>query len=95
MQNSTLQKAAKMPTALWFTSEEKAEGMQDKLIISGQINLCFQILQYLIKKKTTFPPKDLPALEVLYQTVLADYEHFINDERNISLFPFQKFHNFS
>jgi predicted acylesterase/phospholipase RssA len=78
---ATLQKAAKMPTALWFTSEEKAEGMLDKLIISGQINLCFQILQYLIKKKNTFSPEDLSALEVLYQTVLADYEHFVADEK--------------
>jgi predicted acylesterase/phospholipase RssA len=78
---STLQKAANMPTALWFTSEEKEEGMLDNLIISGQINLCFQVLQYLIKKKKTFPPKDLPALEMLEARVLADYNHFIADEK--------------
>jgi predicted acylesterase/phospholipase RssA len=78
---STLQKAATMPTALWFTNEEKEEGMLDNLIISGQINLCFQILQYLIKKEKTFPPEDRNALEILKAKVLADYKHFIADEK--------------
>ena len=78
---STAQKAATMPTALWFTSQEKEEGMLDILIMSGQINLCFQILQYLIKKKKTFPPEHLPALEILEAKVLADYKKFIEDEK--------------
>lgn len=78
---NTLEKAATMPTALWFTSEEKQAGMLNNLIIAGQINLCFQLLQYLIKKKKTFPPDQLPALEALEARILADYQRFIADEK--------------
>ncbi len=75
-----LQYAASMPTTLWFTDEEKRSKMLDKLIISGQINLCFQLLQYLNKKKKTFPPDQLPALEALEARILTDYQRFIEDE---------------
>jgi len=76
-----LEYAASMPTTLWFTDEEKRSKMLDKLIVSGQINLCFQLLQYLNKKKKTFPPDQLPALEALEARILADYQRFIADEK--------------
>lgn len=84
---ATAEKAATMPTSLWFSSKEKEENMLDTLIIAGQITLCFQLLRYLNEEinvsplKDTFPLETQSALQSLEARIRADYERFKEDEK--------------
>jgi len=84
---ATTEKAATMPTSLWFSSKEKEEGMLDTLIVAGQITLCFQLLRYLNEEinvaplNKTFPPETQSALQSLEVRIRADYDRFLLDEK--------------
>lgn len=59
-------KAANMGTTLWFTPEEKEQGIPDALIAAGQYTICWNLLEYIdnIKKN----PKNLNES---HKTILA------------------------
>ena len=67
---------ATMPTSLWFTQKETEEAMLDKLIVSGQINLCFQLLRYLYEEADAFPDDQKKPLEALRKSIMEDYKKF-------------------
>lgn len=73
-QNSDL--ASSMGTTLWFTSEEKAVGMPQAILATGQYTICYNLLRYIdrIEQDTTnlTPAHDLiislkPQLQVAWQ----------------------------
>lgn len=84
---ATAEKAATMPTSLWFSSKEKEAGMLDVLIVAGQITLCFQLLRHLNEEiniaavKETFSLETQLDLQALEARILADYLRFIEDEK--------------
>lgn len=55
-----------MGTTLWFTPEEKEQGIPDALIAAGQYTICWNLLEYIdnIKKN----PKNLNES---HKTILA------------------------
>lgn len=57
-QNSTL--ATSMGTTLWFTADDKAAGMPQALLATGQYNICFNLLDY-INKIEKDPSNTTPA----------------------------------
>lgn len=83
----TAEQAAAMPTALWFTTKEKKEGMLDALIIAGQMNLCFQLLLHIDEELNdpnvivTFPPETQATLKTLEERIRADYHKFMENEK--------------
>jgi hypothetical protein len=44
-QNS--KKAADMGTTLWFTDEDKSNGMPEAIVAAGQYNICWNLLAYI------------------------------------------------
>jgi predicted acylesterase/phospholipase RssA len=49
MIKAVAEEAAGFGTTLWFTEKEQLSGMLDKLIATGQFNICYNILEYLEK----------------------------------------------
>lgn len=75
------EKAASMGTTLWFTEEEKADGMHDAVIACGQYTMCFNLLQYIetIKKRSRNLNKQHAILLTCEQQLKADWERFQKD----------------
>lgn len=74
-------KAASMATTLWFTEEDKANGMPDAVVAAGQYTMCFNLLKYIecLKKNsnnTTGRHKVLLACE---EQLKADWAKFQQD----------------
>jgi len=44
-------KAAAMGTTLWFTDEDKANGIPQSLVAAGQYTICWNLLEYIEKSK--------------------------------------------
>ena len=74
----TTEKAAAMATTLWFTEKEKAEGVHNALIATGQYTICFNLLEYieLIKKKSANTNKRYKYLISLEDRLKSDWEEF-------------------
>ena len=77
----TTEKAAAMGTTLWFTEKEKAEGVHNALIATGQYTICFNLIEYieLIKKKTANTNKRHKYLISLEDRLKSDWEEFQKD----------------
>ena len=80
-QNSAL--AASMGTTLWFTDEEKSNGMPQALLAAGQYTMCYNLLKYIFRIEEN--PVDLTAghhiLIALKDQLLEAWERFQQDPR--------------
>ena len=80
-QNSAL--AASMGTTLWFTDEEKSNGMPQALLAAGQYTMCYNLLKYILRIEEN--PVDLTAghytLIALKGQLFEAWERFQQDPR--------------
>ena len=74
-------KAAGMGTTLWFTDEEKADGLPEAVFTTGQATICMNLLDYIFKlKKNNDNTNDTHELIMgCEKQLLADWEHFQKD----------------
>lgn len=74
----TSEKAAAMGTTLWFTKEEKEDGVHDALVANGQYTICFNLLEYIdyIKKHPTNLNERHLYFISLEERLRADWEEF-------------------
>lgn len=76
MQQVSVQAAA-MGTTLWFTEEEKADGMPKAIIASGQFTTCYNLLCYIYdQKKDGTVPARLATLIACEEQLLQAWEQF-------------------
>lgn len=75
-QNS--KKAAGMGTTLWFTQQEKENGMPDALIAAGQYTVCWNLLEYIenIKKDPTNTNEHHQQILACEERLREDWEKF-------------------
>ncbi|WP_163222636.1 patatin-like phospholipase family protein [Bacteroides sp. 214] len=74
----TSEKAASMGTTLWFSEEDKKNGVHDALVATGQYTICFNLLEYiyLIKKNPVNLNEQHHFLISLEERLKADWEEF-------------------
>lgn len=79
LQNSA--KASAMGTTLWFTKENKEEGVHDSLIAVGQYTICWNLLAYIekIKKDPTNTNEHHQLILSCEEQLKADWEKFLKD----------------
>lgn len=75
------EKAAAVGTTLWFTEEEKKDGIPEALVATGQFTTCFNLLEYihLIKKNPVNLNERHHYLISLEERLKADWEEFQKD----------------
>ena len=74
----TSEKATAMGTTLWFTENDKKNGIHDALIATGQYTICFNLLEYIssIKNNTPNTNKSHKYLLSLKERLMTDWEEF-------------------
>lgn len=84
----TINMANSMPTTLWFTTKEKEDRMLDHLIAAGQITMCYNLMNYIIRiRDGKYKEKvwaklsldDQDAIGVLEAALTEDWAKFNND----------------
>ncbi|GLR15505.1 patatin-like phospholipase family protein [Portibacter lacus] len=83
---STISEAAGFGTNLWFTEDDELNRMLDKLIISGQFNMCFNLIVYILELQQDEDYKEYSPLikaevETLLQNLLNDWDLFVANPR--------------
>ena len=73
-----------MGTTLWFTDEEKEEGMIEHLIACGQFATCYNMLEYLclIREEADYKKLDddvRKSLDELWDFMIDDWRRFKKD----------------
>lgn len=80
-----IENANKMPTTLWFSEAEKANGMLDDLIACGQFTLCSNLsnyIQYIKEKKKIWdqiPTDKQRAIEEILSSIEEAWKKFEED----------------
>jgi len=69
-----------MPTTLWFTEQEVADKVLDKLIICGQFTQCYNLKTYLERIQTTYKDKVWDSLSKDYQDQLINLQKRIDSD---------------
>ena len=77
-------KATSMGTTLWFTDEEKEDGMIEHLIACGQFATCYNLLEYLclIRAEADYQQLDeqvRASLDDLWDQMMRDWRQFQKD----------------
>ena len=77
-------KATSMGTTLWFTDEEKEDGMIEHLIACGQFATCYNLLEYLCMLRGADDYQKLDAevrqgLDDLWDQMIRDWRQFQKD----------------
>lgn len=77
--NSVL--ATSMGTTLWWSDEDRQQGMPDALVSTGQYNTCWNLLEYIYRlrrdRENVSPGTD--AIVALQDTLEADWKRFQQD----------------
>ncbi|MEM8886360.1 MAG: hypothetical protein AAGD28_00080, partial [Bacteroidota bacterium] len=68
--NEIVTTANQMPTSLWFSQKDKQNRVLDKLIVCGQLSMCFNLLSYLEDLKDSLGYKVWKHLEEENKTEL-------------------------
>jgi hypothetical protein len=77
-----------MPTTLWFSAQEKKDGVLNDLIACGQLTMCYNLIKYTdriqsvkYKKKVWDPlsPENKKSILDLKKSMKADWKKFEND----------------
>ena len=70
-----------MGTTLWFSEEEKKEGIHDAIIAAGQYTICFNLLEYIdyIKRNPANLNEQHQYIISLEDRLRADWEEFKKD----------------
>ena len=73
-------RAASMATTLWFTDEEKADGMPRDILACGQFTTCYNLLSYLYdQQKDGAAPTRLSPLAACEEQLLDAWQRFQED----------------
>lgn len=77
------QQAASMGTTLWFTDQEKAEGMPQAIFACGQYTMCFNLLSYIesIEKDNTNLTEAHDLIKACKPQLLEAWEKFKENPR--------------
>lgn len=69
-----------MATTLWFTDEEKADGMPRDILACGQFTTCYNLLSYLYdQQKDGAAPTRLSPLAACESQLLDAWQRFQKD----------------
>ena len=85
--NDIVAAANQMPTSLWFSQKDKQNQVLDKLIVCGQLSMCFNLLSYLENLKDSLGYKvwkhleeeEKTELEKLHIQMKSDWKRFQED----------------
>lgn len=81
-----VEEAASFGTTLWFTEKDETSNILDKLISSGQVTMCYNILVYLIELRHASFYSELDQerrdeIDILFGQCLEDWRVFREDPR--------------
>lgn len=83
---AVVEEAAGIGTTLWFTEQEKLDDVMKKLVATGQITMCYNLILYIEElmyaKEENYAGLDLPvreAIKAFYARCIADWLLFKND----------------
>ena len=77
--NSVL--AASMGTTLWWSDEDRRQGMPDALVSTGQYNTCWNLLEFIyrLRRDSDNVGPGTDAIVALQETLEADWKRFQQD----------------
>lgn len=73
------EKAASMPTTLWFTDENIQEKMPETILSCGQYTTCWNLLKFVKKLESRMPETNGHPLLMLEKQLRRDWERFNAD----------------
>jgi hypothetical protein len=77
--NSVL--AASMGTTLWWSDEDRRQGMPEALVSTGQYNTCWNLLEYIyrLRRNSENVAPGIDGILALQDTLEADWKRFQQD----------------
>ncbi len=73
--------ASAFGTTLWFTPKDQVRNMLDKLVATGQVTMCYNLIQYInsIKSDDNSGYHETPSLKLLHEQLMEDWLKFVKD----------------